>query len=278
MYGFRSFSAWLCASAIFVSAAHTTHASAFGVELKPSTVEMTVKPGDLQRQIVTIKNINEANVIELTLSLADWSLDENGKLILDVPSSLERSATNWARVSSASLSLQAGASQDITIEIRPPYDVDNKGDYRFALLATTILPEINDEGHASGLWKRYQLTSLFHLTFKPSKSLPNVTSVAVNTKRPALITLQIENEGEAHARLGGTAFMKNMKGDVMSETRLNAVVLGNGKRVYDVQLKDTEDLASGKYTIDFDLNNTFVPQTKVRSVKVPVKRLEYEID
>jgi len=87
--------------------------------------------------------------------------------------------------------------------------------------------------------------------------------------------MQIKNEGDAHARLQGTAYLKDAEGDVVTETPLNAVVLDGGKRTYDIALKDVAELESGQYTIDFDLNNTFVPQNKFRAADVPVDSLDY---
>ena len=150
-------------------------AEAFGVGVQPSTVEMTIKPGDRQRQVVTIGNVHKSKTISLTIALADWSLDDNGKLILDAPGENQRSAAEWVRFSPASVTLKPETSQDVTVEISAPYKIESKGDHRFALLATTLLPELNERGENSGVWNRYQLASLFYLTLTPSRSLPKKT-------------------------------------------------------------------------------------------------------
>lgn len=275
MFHIRALSALLCGSAILAAVAYAPLSSAFGIGVQPSTVEMTIKPGDRQRQIVTVGNVHKTKTISLTMGLADWSLDENGKLILDAPGDTERSAAEWVRFSPASVTLKPETSQDVTVEISAPYKIKNKGDHRFALLATTMLPELDARGEVSGVWNRYQLASLFYLTLTPSKSLPEVTSVALNSKAPGLVTMQIKNEGDAHARLQGTAYLKDSEGDVVTETPLNAVILDGGKRTYNIALKDVAELESGQYTIDFDLNNTFVPQNKFRAADVPVDTLTY---
>lgn len=209
------------------------------------------------------------------MGLADWSLDENGQLILDAPGDTERSAAEWVRFSPASVTLKPETAQDVTVEISAPYKIENKGDHRFALLATTMLPELDERGETSGVWNRYQLASLFYLTLTPSQSLPQVTSVAMHPDDNSMITMQIKNEGDAHARLQGTAFVKDAAGEIVGETPLNAVVLDGGKRTYNVSMEDMNTLQAGKYTIDFDLNNTFVPQNKFRSTDVAVDSLEY---
>lgn len=66
-------------------AATATPASAFGIGLQPTTVEMSVQPGDRQRQVVNLGNVHQEKTISLTLGLADWALDENGQIQLTPP-------------------------------------------------------------------------------------------------------------------------------------------------------------------------------------------------
>lgn len=250
-------------------------ADAFGVGVQPSTVEMTIKPGDRQRQVVTVGNVHKEKTISMTMALADWTLDDKGQLVLDAPGDTARSAAEWVRFSPASVTLKPETSQDVTVEIVAPYKIADKGDHRFALLATTMLPELDERGETSGVWNRYQLASLFYLTLTPSKSLPEVTSVVMSPEKPGVVTMEIKNDGDAHARLQGTALLKDETGEVLGETPLNAVVLDGGKRTYNVDIAHFDKANSGKYTIDFDLNNTFVPQNKFRSASVEVDSVEY---
>ena len=262
-------------AAIISAAAYAPIAAAFGVGVQPSTVEMTIKPGDRQRQVVTIGNVHKTKTISMTMALADWDLDDNGKLILNAPGETQRSAADWVRFSPASVTLKPETSQDVTVEISAPYKIENKGDHRFALLATTLLPELNERGETSGVWNRYQLASLFYLTLTPSESLPSVTSVSVSDADNSVITMKIKNDGDAHARLQGTAYIKSNDGKVVAETPLNAVVLDGGTRTYNVKLENIAQLDAGNYSIDFDLNNTFAPQNKFRSMAVDVNSVEY---
>lgn len=253
-------------------------AGAFGVGVQPSTVEMTVKPGDRQRQVVTIGNVHKTKTISLTMGLADWSLDKEGKLVLDAPGETPRSAAEWIRFSPASVTLKPETSQDVTVEISVPYKLENKGDHRFALLASTMLPELNERGETSGVWNRYQLASLFYLTLTPSESLPKVASVMVNKADPSMLTLEIKNEGDAHARLQGSAYVKTPEGDVVAETPLSAVVLNGGERTYNVKLEELDKLEKGQnYIIDFKMNNSFAPQNKFRAMNVDIDSLDYKL-
>ena len=268
----------LFSASVLLPAAFSQVAHAFGVGVQPSTVEMTVKPGDRQRQVITIGNVHKTKTISLTMGLADWSLDENGKLVLNPPGETPKSAADWVRFSPASVTLKPETSQDVTVEISTPFKIAEKGDHRFALLATTLLPEIDDRGEASGVWNRYQLTSLFYLTLTPSESHPKVLSVALNEDDKSMLTMKIKNDGDAHARLQGTAYVKSDKGETVAEVPLNAVVLDRHERNYSVKLENLSDLdPSNAYRIDFNLNNNFAPQNKFRATRVDVEPLEFTL-
>ena len=270
----------ICLSTTFIAGligtlVHAPLASAFGVGVQPSTVEMTIKPGDRQRQVVTVGNVHKSKTISLTMGLADWSLDKNGKLVLDAPGETPRSSADWVRFSPASVTLKPETSQDVVVEISVPVKIAEKGDHRFALLATTLLPELDKRGDISGVWNRYQLASLFYLTLTPSSSDPVVNTVSYVDGDAPMLTMEIKNEGDAHARLQGMATIKNAAGETVSETPLSTVVLDRHSRTYDVKIVDGENISAGEYSVEFDMNNIFAPQNKFRSTDVDVENITF---
>ena len=261
--------ATLLATTGMVSAAH-----AFGVGVQPATVEMTIKPGENNRQTITIGNVHKEKTISLTISLADWTLDEAGELILSPPGETGRSAADWVRFSPAVVTLKPETKQEVSVEITAPFKIKDNGDHRFALLATTRLP--SDRGDASGVWNKYQLASLFYLTTLPSKSLPVVKTEVVSNSDSNLVTMKIENEGDAHARLNGHAIIKTSAGETIDKLAVNTVVLDNHERTIGVNLSKSDKVVSGEtYKVDFDLNNSFVPQNKFRTTPVPVDSVTF---
>ena len=109
----------------------------------------------------------------------------------------------------------------------------------------------------------------------PSISSPVVESAGfVGGDNPAL-TFKIKNEGDAHARLSGTAMIKNAAGDLVSETPLSTVVLDNHTRKYDVKIVAPEGIPAGNYSVDFEMTNTFAPQNKFRSTPVTVAPITF---
>ena len=262
----------LALAATLLAALPAPLASAFGIGLQPSTVELTVEPGATQRQTITIGNVHTERTIALSLSLADWSLDADGQLVLDAPGETERSGSDWVHFSPAQVVLEPGTKTDVVVEISTPARVDHLGDHRFALLATTRLPD--DRGGVSGVWSKYQLASLFYLTFTPASSTPEVVAVAPLENAPGTLRMTVKNTGDAHARLQGQAVVKSASGEVVHEVDVNGVVLDNAERHLDVSLA-ADNIPSGSYTVDFNIRNSFAPQNGFRPVSVPVDSVSY---
>ncbi|HFB54441.1 MAG TPA: hypothetical protein ENJ46_00835, partial [Hellea balneolensis] len=130
MKNFLVTSALILAGSLVGDHVVTQNAYAFGVGVQPSTVEMTIKPGDRQRQVITVGNVHKTKTISMTMGLADWSLDETGQLVLSPPGETERSAADWIRFSPASVTLKPETSMDVIVEISAPYKIETKGDHR----------------------------------------------------------------------------------------------------------------------------------------------------
>lgn len=258
----------LAASALLLSAASAPVAHAFGVGLQPATVEMTMREGDRQRQTITIGNVHKKKTISLQLSLADWTLDAKGELVLSPPGESERSGADWVRFSPAQVTLKPETSQDVTVEIVTPHKVGMNGDHRFALLATTMLPE--DRGGESGVWSKYQLASLFYLTFRPSTSLAKID--ALELAENGMIRMALSNDGDAHARVQGKALVKGADGKVISDTEVNTVILEGHSRELTFGF---DDLPTGSYSVDFDLKNVYAPQNDFRPLNIKADTVEY---
>lgn len=261
-------------SLVLAYAFTATPVHAFGIGLQPATVEMRIKPGARKTQLITLGNIHKNKTISLTLGLADWSLDEDGQLILMPAGEHEKSAANWVRFSPARVTLPPGTSQQVKVEISPPSHVTTHGDHRFALLATTRLPERNQRGETSGVWNRFQLTSLFYLTLGRSESLPIFTQAAINPQIPDTLNLQITNEGNAHARLTGQAHVVSPNGQTLATAPVNIVVLECGQRSYPVKLDKQIPVSHHQnYSVRLDVKNLFSPQNRFRPSSVTTRSL-----
>ena len=255
-------------------------AAAFGIGLQPTTVEMEIAPGERKRQVINIANVHTEKTISLTIGLADWTLDENGQIALSPPGEDPASSADWARFSPAFVTLEPGEAEQIVVDLAAPARVQRSGDHRFALLASTILPE--ERGQGSGVWKRYQIASLFYLTTGEAESLPEITSsgIAVDENGQAVLGMRIENAGNAHARLKGSVEIDSGRGEVRTQPIDNLVVLDQGARNFRMTLPG--DLGEApKLTVR--LENIFAPQVQSgildlapHTVTVPARRASLE--
>ena len=254
----------LRASLVAISmAAIAAPAAPFGIGLQPTTVEMTVQPGDRQRQVINLGNVHQEQTISLTLGLADWSLDESGQISLTPPGEPNSSAADWVRFSPAFVTLEPGETEQVIVDMAAPIRIDREGDYRFALIASTLLPE--ERSGQSGVWKKYQIASLFYLTMGNAKSAPEVKAASVSQSADGAseIVLDFENSGNAHARLRGDVQITGDAGEPIVESISNLVVLHEGIRKYRVPL--TETLPANPQ-VKVTLENTFAPQTATGAI------------
>jgi len=247
-----------CGLVAAIAAIITAPANAFGIGLQPTTVEMTIEPGERQRQVVNLGNVHTEKTISLTIGLADWTLDKKGQIQLAPPGEREDSASEWVRFSPAFVTLKPGESEQIIIDMAAPMRTTREGDFRFAMIASTILPE--SKTGQSGVWKKYQIASLFYLTMGDGQSKPEITSsgltIADNGEQAVDIT--IENAGNAHARLRGEVEISGDTGSTIKMPISNLVVLHKGKRDWVMPIEG--ELPSNP-KISVQLENTYAPQS-----------------
>lgn len=238
-------------------------ASSFGIGLQPTTVEISVQPGDRQRQVINLGNVHQEDTISLTLGLADWALDGTGQIQLAPPGDSNTSAADWVRFSPAFVTLRPGETEQIIVDMAAPIRIEREGDYRFALIASTLLPE--ERAGQSGVWKKYQIASLFYLTMGDAESHPEIKQAAltVSPEGEQAITFDLENTGTAHARLRGEIEISGDSGETIKEPISNLVVLDDASRTYRLPL--TQDLPTNP-EVRVTLENIFAPQSATGSV------------
>lgn len=235
----------------------------FGIGLQPTTVEISVQPGDRQRQVINLGNVHQEDTIALTLGLADWGLDADGQIQLNPPGDSETSAAEWVRFSPAFVTLKPGETEQIIVDMAAPIRVDREGDYRFALIASTLLPE--ERSGQSGVWKKYQIASLFYLTMGEAESKPEIkqATLSVSPEGEQMLSFDLTNSGSAHARLRGEIEISGDSGETIKEPISNLVVLDEGERTYRLPLN--ADLPANP-EVRVTLENIFAPQSATGAV------------
>lgn len=246
-------------------AAVAVPASSFGIGLQPTTVEMAIQPGERQRQVINIGNVHQEDAISLTLGLADWELDENGQIRLDPPGDTESSAAEWVRFSPAFVTLNPGETEQVIVDMAAPIRIDRQGDYRFALIASTLLPE--ERSGQSGVWKKYQIASLFYLTMGNGESKPEITAATLtkSTEGEEALVFELENHGNSHSRLRGEIEIKGDSGETIRAPINNLVVLHEASRKYRLPL--TQDVPTNP-ELRVTLEDIHAPQTSAGTVQL----------
>ncbi len=231
-------------------------AMAFGVGLTPSTIELDIRPGSQHRQILRVKNFNKEKPIKLTASVADWTLDENGKVKLMPPGDSDSSSSSWITFSPSNLLIQPDTTQSIAVDINTPLSVSRTGDHRTAIILSTTLPSKKDREGKQGVWNRYQIATLFYTNLLPGKSRPVLTKAKFTTgnevRKEQSVQFHIENSGDRHIRMSGKVLLRNATNENVAEKDFQGVLLDNYNRDFNISFGDLE-LAPGEYHVAFDI-------------------------
>lgn len=254
-------------------------AEAQGIGLQPASVEMEVDAGARMRKVVTLANVDLEKPVSVSLSLADWTQDEAGTLRLGAMEDTGASAVDWIRFSPMTVSLAPGQTKQVVLDLAAPKGLARTGDYRFALVAATVVKD------PAGAWKKQQTASLFYLTAGEAASRPRITAsrLTVSADGQPAVGLDFSNTGNAHARLQGTIEISGDGGEAFTVPVGEIVVLDGATRSVIVPLGRA---LPANPVIDVRLENVFAPQkdderqalkphrviteTKVADLAVPV--------
>jgi hypothetical protein len=233
----------------------------FGLAISPTTVEMVVKPGSQHRQTITVQNVHKKKTLALTVGVADWVMSENGELELLPPGTEEESVTDWVRFSPAFFSLKPGEVRQIQVDLAVPIKINNAGERRMGIIISTLLPSNDQRPEVSGVWNRYQITSLFYVALPGANHKPaTVTAVTLQDKASVVpvVNFTVENSGDYHARLKGRLALLNKQGKQVFKVPVEGVLMANQTRQFKLPVKlDDSGLPGGEYKLELKLENSF---------------------
>nr|WP_321361420.1 hypothetical protein [uncultured Hyphomonas sp.] len=262
---FRSFLAAVLAagSAAFLAQAEGR------IGLQPASVELELDPGEPMRQVVTVANLDSAHPVSVSLALADWAYDENGAPVFTPAGESDASAAGWARYRAPTVSLAPGQSKQVVINLSTPDRLARPGDYRVALLASSVMKD------DTGQWQKHRIASLFSLTAGKARSYPKIMASRLTLAadgEPA-IGLDLTNTGNAHARLDGIIEIRSGTEIVLAQDLKDVIVPDKGTRTLIIPLDQPLPADPG---IDIRLTNRFAPQTKRGEKALPPHKVKTE--
>ena len=255
-----------------MSAAQNTHA--FGVGISPTSNDVAVNSGEVKRQIIKVQNFNPDKSVRLTISATDWQIDEQGDFSLLPPDTIERSASPWVRFSPSVLMLGPNGTATVKVEIATPAVDIEQGDYRTAVVVSTVLPSKEERKQQKGIWNRYQIASVFYVNVADAESDARIDQVAfenINPGQSARLKLDLTNEGLAHARVKGDVRVLDATGNAVTTQTLEAVVLDESSRTAFVDLP-LKDLKPGTYKSDLALS------VNGKAISIPAQAAELTVE
>ena len=223
--------------------------------MQPGSVELPAKTGERHRQVLTVTNPGGEDHA-LTVGLANWTLDRDGRLRLAPPGDNDNPVLDWVRFTPAYLSLPPGESGQIVVDVIAPDNLLRAGDYRFALMASSVAPDAQ-----TGRMEKTELSSLFYVTVAPAVSDAVVSDVRLQRSggTPPHLELDLTNSGNAHARLEGKILIEGHAGEPVILPVSNLVVLEGQQRRFSIPVK-TELPEEPRVTVRLD--DIFAPQTE----------------
>lgn len=241
------------------------------IGLQPASVELELDPGQPMRQVVTVANLDPAHPVSVSLALADWAYDEDGAPFFTPAGESETSAAAWTRYRAPTVSLAPGQSKQVVINLSTPDQLARTGDYRVALLASSVT---KDE---AGRWQKHRIASLFSLTAGKASSRPKIMAsrLTVTTDGNPAIGLDLANTGNAHARLEGVIEIRSGAEIVQTQKLGEVIVPEKGTRSLIVPLDQT---LPADADIQVRLTNLFAPQTTRGEKALPVQKVKTEAE
>ena len=239
------------------------------IGLQPASVELETDAGQPMRQVVTVANLDPAHPVSVSLALADWAYDADGAPVFTPAGESETSAAGWARYGAPTLSLAPGQSKQVVINLSAPEQLARTGDYRVALLASSVMKDTD------GRWQKSQIASLISLTAGKAASRARIigSRLTVTDAGEPAIGLDLSNTGNAHARLDGVIEVRSGADIVLTRALSDVIVPERGTRSLIVPL-DQPFPADAE--IEVRLTNRFAPQTTRGEKALPSHKVKPE--
>ena len=188
---------FLITAALLVSAATQAQAQGFQAQVSPPRFEAGAKPGTVYREVIEISNPGQTPM-RLTVSTADWVLDEQGTAQFSAALA-PGSCRPWTAIEATRIEVPANGRKRFRFEVRVPADAES-GQCRFGLMFEGEPTQL--EGMAMPVAGRIGV--IVYLDIGDARAdLRIIGSKVVDAGGQWLPALYVENAGNTHGRLGG---------------------------------------------------------------------------
>ena len=216
-----------------------------GLDVLPSLLELSVRPGERVVRVVTLTNPGEEPV-SVSARPSDWTMTEEGEIRFEEPGSLPLSCASWIVAEPRELRIDAARQARVTVTIQSPADFSGT---RWAVLLFSLGETTGSVGgRAVTLAPRVGLTVYLTAEGTEREQIELSSSSAVlEGDGKARLTAVFENGGNTAVRLKVTWQIRGVDGSI-AWTHSAQVVSLPGRRRTAVAKMDRA-LAPGSYRV-----------------------------
>lgn len=136
----------------------------------------------------------DARERDVAVSVATWTLDEKGEVVILPPSEL--SLDRWVIISPLKFRLKANSVQTVRVAVRPPVALA-AGEHRAMVYFDEVLPP---PAEGEGMRGRFQIGAAIYAYQGEPQRAGRIEGLALKGKR---LTATLTSTGTSHVRLGG---------------------------------------------------------------------------
>lgn len=198
-----------------------------GIQISPVIFEHDLKPGDVQQETVRVSNRNPA-AVDLSLEVADFYYDENGKMKFieeNQENSSVSSLKKWLSYDQKELTLAPNSDKDIPFTITVPANAEPGGHYG-VMFFRTKQPDAAQIGISARVGALVLVTIPGDV--KKTGELEDFIVGKMNAEKkvntqnffetgPVDMAFTLKNTGNAHFKPTGTITIKDTFGRVVKE-------------------------------------------------------------
>ncbi|MCS6903139.1 MAG: dockerin type I domain-containing protein [Candidatus Bipolaricaulota bacterium] len=184
---------------------------------------------------------NEADPLEIQISLADWDRDLHGENRFYPPGTLPRSAAGWLSVSPVRFDLARNEQREVKFSLRVPRDIE--GTYWAAILVEASPKQTQPQPGTTVVVRRRFAVKVFQTPPGTGKREGRITMLDVRGLNPPNVWVEFENRGTVHVqRVTGRVEIRDEKGSTVDKIEFDSFpTLPGAKR----QLKVTSGRKKG---------------------------------
>lgn len=184
---------------------------------------------------------NEADPLEIQISLADWDRDLHGENRFYPPGTLPRSAAGWLSVSPLRFDLARNEQKDVRFSLRVPRDIE--GTYWAAILVEASPKQTQPQPGTTVVVRRRFAVKIFETPPGTGRRDGRITMLDVRGLNPPNAWIEFENRGTVHVqRVSGRIEIRDERGSTVDKIEFDSFpTLPGAKR----QLKVTSGRKKG---------------------------------